>query len=29
MRKPIWFILAFFLSGMAFSQWKLQQTDLK
>ncbi len=29
MRKPIWFILAFFLSGMAFSQWKLQQTELK
>jgi hypothetical protein len=29
MRKPIWFLLAFFLSGTAFGQWKLQQIDLK
>jgi photosystem II stability/assembly factor-like uncharacterized protein len=28
MRKLIWLLL-FTLSGMAFSQWKLQQTDLK
>jgi hypothetical protein len=29
MRKPVWLYLLFVLRGVAFSQWKLQRSDLK